>query len=66
MCVSGKMRAVETIPGMPGGMKENGGGSKFNLIFCKNFCKCHNTPPTSTTIKKRGKNNITYALRTAH
>jgi hypothetical protein len=21
------------------------------LIYCKNFCKCHNVPPPSTTIK---------------
>jgi hypothetical protein len=30
MCVNGKMRPVETIPGMRGGeIKENGGGGEF-------------------------------------
>jgi hypothetical protein len=49
MYVNAKMRPVETIAGMGGGvMKENGGGSKFNMLYlinCKNFCKCHNTTP---------------------
>jgi hypothetical protein len=41
---NGKMRPVETVPGMGGeGVKENDGGSKFNL-YCKHFCKCHNVP----------------------
>jgi hypothetical protein len=22
------------------------------LIYCNNFCKCHNVPPHNTTIKK--------------
>jgi ferredoxin-like protein FixX len=38
-----------------GGMKENSGGvhlSNIYLIYCENFCKCHNVPPPSTTIKK--------------
>jgi hypothetical protein len=26
--------------------------SMIYLIYCKNFCKCHNVPPLSTTIKK--------------
>jgi hypothetical protein len=25
--------------------------SKMYFIHCKNFCKCHNAPPPSTTIK---------------
>jgi hypothetical protein len=29
-CVNGKMRAVETIPGMKGGTKESDGGYEFN------------------------------------
>jgi hypothetical protein len=41
----GKMRAVDTIPGMGGGrIKENGGGVNSSVIHwehCKNFCKCH-------------------------
>jgi hypothetical protein len=30
MYKNGKMQYVETIPGMGGGIKENGGGSEFN------------------------------------
>jgi hypothetical protein len=31
MCVNGRMRPVETIPGMGGGRKkENNGGGQFN------------------------------------
>jgi hypothetical protein len=30
MCENGKMRPVETIPGM-GGQKENGGGGEFQF-----------------------------------
>jgi hypothetical protein len=47
------MRPVETIPGMVGEIKKNGGGvnsSMIYLIYCKNFCKCHYIPPR-TTIK---------------
>jgi hypothetical protein len=36
-----KMRPVETIPGMGG----------IYLAYCKNFYKCHNILPPSTTIK---------------
>jgi hypothetical protein len=43
MYENGKMKPVETVPGMGGReIKENDGG--VNLI-CKNFCKCHNVPP---------------------
>jgi hypothetical protein len=55
MYVNGRMISVETIPGMGEKMEENGGGGEFNiiyLIYCKNFCKCHNVPPPSTIIKK--------------
>jgi hypothetical protein len=54
-----KMRPVETIPGMQewreGGNKEEwcGGGvnsTMIYLIYCKNFCKCHNVPPPSITL----------------
>jgi hypothetical protein len=50
MYVDGKMKPVETIPGMGvGGIKENNGGDEFNYdifdILFKNFCKCHNVPP---------------------
>jgi hypothetical protein len=41
--VNGKMRSVETIPGMRGGgiMME---GVNSTMIYCKNFCKCHKVP----------------------
>jgi hypothetical protein len=43
-CENGKMRPVETIPGMEGGeIKENDGGDKFK-IYHRYFCKCHNIP----------------------
>jgi hypothetical protein len=49
VCVNGKMRPAETIPGMGGGkIKEKDRGvssSMIYLICCKNFCKCHNVPP---------------------
>jgi hypothetical protein len=35
---NGKMR-----PGMGGGgIRENNGGANSTMIYCKNFCKCHN------------------------
>jgi hypothetical protein len=50
MYVNGKMRPVETTPGMGGGeIKENDGGvnqTVICLIYCKNFCKCHNVFPS--------------------
>jgi hypothetical protein len=45
MYVNGKMRLVEPIQEGKDGVKENDGGSEFNiiyLIYYKNFCKCHN------------------------
>jgi hypothetical protein len=30
--------------------------SMIYLIHCKNFCKCHNVPPTSTTINNNNNN----------
>jgi hypothetical protein len=41
--------ALSSNPSIPKieGRKEN------CLICCKNFCKCHNVPPHSTTIKKK-------------
>jgi hypothetical protein len=51
MYVNAKMRPVETIPGM-------GGGWIRRMIYCKNFCKCHNVHPPSTTIKRRGKKPV--------
>jgi hypothetical protein len=56
MYKNGKMRPVETIPGMEGGaikeMMEGVNSTMLYLIYCKNFCKCHNVLPPSTTIKK--------------
>jgi hypothetical protein len=53
MFVNAKMIPIETIPGIGGGIKENGGGSEFKYdIFSIEFCKCHNVPPPSTTKKK--------------
>jgi hypothetical protein len=49
MYENGKMRPVETIPGMGGGgIKENDGGVNSSLIYCKNFCRCHNSSPPGT------------------
>jgi hypothetical protein len=45
MYKNGKMRSVETIPVMGGeGIKENDGINSA-MIYCKNFCKCHNVLP---------------------
>jgi hypothetical protein len=42
---NGKMRPVETIPGMGGReIKKNDAGANSTTIYCKNFCKCHNVP----------------------
>jgi hypothetical protein len=57
MYVYGKMRSIETIPGIgKWELKENDGGDEFNygiLICCKNFCKCRNVPLPSTIIKNK-------------
>jgi hypothetical protein len=49
--VNGKMGHVEIIPGMgTGEIKEHDGGvnsTMVHLIYCKNFCKCHNAPPAN-------------------
>jgi hypothetical protein len=34
------------------------------LIHCKNFCKCHNVPLLSTTIKRKTSKNQTKTKRT--
>jgi hypothetical protein len=57
MCVNGKMRLVETIPGMEGGRaKRVMEGVNSTMIYCKNFCKGHNVPPI-TKIKTKTKQN---------
>jgi hypothetical protein len=45
MYENGKIRSVETIPGMGGGGIKNDGGVNSAMIYCKDFCKCHNVPP---------------------
>jgi hypothetical protein len=54
MCVNGKMRDIETISGMWGGIKKNCGGVNSTmtcLMYCKNFCKWNNVLPASIAIK---------------
>jgi hypothetical protein len=46
MSVIGKMRPVETIPGMGEGWgRRMVEGVKSTMIYCKNVCKCYNVPP---------------------
>jgi hypothetical protein len=54
MYVNSKMIPVETTLGMGGGQiqEDRVNSSIIYLIHCKNFYKCHNVPPPSTTIKK--------------
>jgi galactitol-specific phosphotransferase system IIB component len=48
------MTPVETIAGMgERGIVEGVNSSMIYLMYCKNFCKSHNVPLTSTTIKKK-------------
>jgi hypothetical protein len=42
--ISGKSLKVEL---------KNDGGCEFNDIYCKNFCKCHNVPPSQQQLKKK-------------
>jgi hypothetical protein len=50
MYENGKIRHVETIPGMGGGgirrMMEGVNSTMIYLIYCKNFCKSQNIPTT--------------------
>jgi hypothetical protein len=39
--VNGKMRPVETIPGMGEGIERIIGEVNLTMVYCKNFCKCH-------------------------
>jgi hypothetical protein len=58
MYENGKMRPVETIPGMGGrGIKDDDGGVNLTKIYCKHFCTCHNVPPAPQyNLKKKRKN----------
>jgi hypothetical protein len=50
MCVNGKMRLAETVPGMVAKrVKENGGGLNSSMMYLI-YCECHNILPPSTTI----------------
>jgi hypothetical protein len=42
---NGKMRPVETVPGMGRGDKGEWWRGEFNSDYCKNFGKCHNVAP---------------------
>jgi hypothetical protein len=43
---NGKMTPAETISGMGRReIKESDGGVNSTIIYCENFCKCHNIPP---------------------
>jgi hypothetical protein len=44
MYVNENMRPVETIPAIERGKEKDGVNSSIYLIYCKNFCKCHNVP----------------------
>jgi hypothetical protein len=46
MYESGKMRSIETIPGMRGErVTENDRGVNATSTYRMNFCKCDNEPP---------------------
>jgi hypothetical protein len=46
MYENGKMRPVETIPGMGGGeQRRMMEGVNSTTIYSKNFCKCYKLPP---------------------
>jgi hypothetical protein len=63
MYENGKMRPVETIPGMgEEGKREWWRGVNSIMIYCKNFCKCHNVPSLSTTIKINFKKKVGVAV----
>jgi hypothetical protein len=51
MHVSGKILPVENIPGMRADEAEWWRGELKYDIFEKNFCECHNVPPSSIIIK---------------
>jgi hypothetical protein len=67
MHVNGKMRPVETIPGMPGrGIKEKDGGVNSTTVYFKNFCICYNVSPAQQfkkTVKYGDTNLLTIELK---
>jgi hypothetical protein len=60
MYVNGKMKSVETIPGIEGGNKGEWlrAWTQIYLIYCKSFCECNNVPLPSPIIKKEKKKKI--------
>jgi hypothetical protein len=62
MYVNAKMITVENIPGIGGGRDKD--SSLIYLIHCKNICKCHNIPPSSTTINKQKNKKKTFGTKT--
>jgi hypothetical protein len=45
MYVNGKMRPTETIRGIERGwIKRMMEGGNSTMIYCKDFCECHNAP----------------------
>jgi hypothetical protein len=56
---NGRMRPIETTPGMGRRIKESDGGVNSIMIYCQNACKCHSVPQYSNNmfiknVKKRG------------
>jgi hypothetical protein len=41
-------------------MVEGVNSSMIYLMYCNNFCKCHNVPPPGTTIKRK---NMGFRIR---
>jgi hypothetical protein len=52
MYINRRVIPVETLPEMGMGEIENCGQDKFNMIYSKNFCRYHNIPPHTITMKK--------------
>jgi hypothetical protein len=42
---NGEMRPFKTISDIWERIKENCRVGEFTMIYCQNFCKCHNIPP---------------------
>jgi hypothetical protein len=53
------MRPIETIPGIGRGgqrrIKKNDGWVNSTMIYCKNFCKCHNVLQYNNNERKERK-----------
>jgi hypothetical protein len=51
MYANGKMRRVETIPGMGGRQRRMMEEVNSAMMYYKNFCKCHNVPQYNNNMK---------------